>query len=303
MKQHVYNTGHLDRLDCFRHDPDWLKQQLQHDQTRLLLVWRNKHLFSPPHTPRSFQATTTPELIALADELVMLGSDNTGRCWLALDLSSVDEPLQIEALRNQGEFIDLRTITPLIDPEMAALLAYARGMFYWHQQHRFCGHCGSSTLTSHAGHLRTCSHTQCRKPHYPRTDPAVIMLIHDDDHCLLGRQPTWPPGMHSILAGYVEPGESLEAAVTREVAEEVGISVSHIHYHSSQPWPFPGAIMLGFYAHAEKQALTVNTSELESARWFHRSELMQSTDSAQFHLPRRDSIARALIEQWLQRTD
>jgi NAD+ diphosphatase len=126
------------------------------------------------------------------------------------------------------------------------------------------------------------------------------MLVHDGDHCLLGRQKIWPPGMHSTLAGFVEPGESLEEAVAREIKEEVGIAVEDVRYHSSQPWPFPASIMLGFHARALERRIRINEHELESAAWFTRGELRCSPEDDRFRLPRRDSIARRLIEDWLQ---
>jgi NAD+ diphosphatase len=148
--------------------------------------------------------------------------------------------------------------------------------------------------------MRICGNPACGRSHHPRTDPAVIMLVHDGDHCLLGRQPSWPPGMHSTLAGFVEPGESLEDAVAREVSEEAGIRVTGIRYHSSQPWPFPSSIMLGFYARAATTAIQVDGLELESAGWFHRDQLLNSPENEQFHLPRRDSISWRLIETWMR---
>lgn len=302
MKPNFYSTTNLDRMDRFRGDTKWLEQQLLDGRSRLLPVWRNKHLVSSQQVPLSFPVTTAGELLPLADEQIMLGMDLAGHCWFALDLSNTEDPLQLACLKDQGEFQDLRTIGPLLDHDTGALLAYARGMFHWHQNHRFCGHCGSPTLTGYAGHIRECSNSQCLKPQYPRTDPAVIMLIHDGDYCLLGRQALWTPGMHSVLAGYVEIGESLEEAVAREVEEEAGIKISGITYHSSQPWPFPASIMLGFFAQAESRELNIDTKELESAAWFHRDELLNSPENEQFHLARRDSIARRLINDWLNKT-
>jgi len=138
--------------------------------------------------------------------------------------------------------------------------------------------------------------------HFPRTDPAVIMLVHQgSERCLLGRQAAWPQGMHSTLAGFVEPGESLEEAVAREVYEETRIELASVTYHSSQPWPFPASLMLGFHAEAKTTAITVDTSELEDARWYERSWLLAHQDDESFRLPRRDSIARRLLEDWLKR--
>jgi NAD+ diphosphatase len=182
-----------------------------------------------------------------------------------------------------------------------SLLAYARGLIYWHGRHRFCGVCGSPTLAFEGGHVRRCTNPACGSSHFPRTDPAVIMLVTDGDRALVGRQAVWPKGMHSTLAGFVEPGESLEAAVAREVFEEAGIEVDQVRYHSSQPWPFPCSIMLGFYARARTTEIKLDQLELEDARWVERDWLLAHQDDEDFRLPRLDSIARRLIEDWLGR--
>ena len=175
-------------------------------------------------------------------------------------------------------------------------------MIFWHSRHRFCGVCGAPTRSEEAGHVRRCTEAGCATMHFPRTDPAVIMLVTDGDRALLGRNKNFLPGMYSTLAGFVEPGESLEDAVAREVREETAIEVGAVHYHSSQPWPFPANIMLGFYAEAASTAITVDYGELEDARWFERDWLLSHTDDDNFRLPRRDFIARRLIEDWLSRS-
>jgi NAD+ diphosphatase len=173
-------------------------------------------------------------------------------------------------------------------------------MVFWHTRHRYCGLCGSPTRSEEAGHMRRCTDAACNAMHFPRTDPAVIMLVTDGDRALLGRNKNFPlPGMYSTLAGFVEPGESLEDAVAREVREETGIEVGAVQYHSSQPWPFPGNIMLGFHAEARTTEITIDYGELEDARWFTRDWLSSHVDDDSFRLPRLDSIARRLIEDWL----
>ncbi|HEY9549977.1 MAG TPA: NAD(+) diphosphatase, partial [Kiloniellaceae bacterium] len=202
----------------------------------------------------------------------------------------------------RGSFQDLRAVGPIMRREEGALLAYARGLAHWHSRHGFCGLCGAPTASEKGGHQRRCTSADCNAVHFPRTDPAVIMLVHDGgERCLLGRQAFWTPGMHSTLAGFVEPGESLEEAVAREIWEEVGLKlpVEEVEYHSSQPWPFPSSIMLGFYARADYRQVELGPDELESARWYSRAELRNSPENETFKLPRRDSIARRLIEDWL----
>jgi NAD+ diphosphatase len=202
-------------------------------------------------------------------------------------------------------FADLRQLAGRLERQEGALLAFARAMLFWHSRHRFCGLCGTPTRSEEAGHMRRCTDPSCHTMHFPRTDPAVIMLVTDGDRALLGRNKNFPvPGMYSTLAGFVEPGESLEDAVAREVREETAIEVAAVHYHSSQPWPFPANIMLGFYAEAATTEIAVDYGELEDARWFERGWLASHADDDTFRLPRRDSIARRLIGDWLAgRTD
>ena len=161
--------------------------------------------------------------------------------------------------------------------------------------------CGATTKPVRGGHVRVCTNDNCKTEHFPRTDPAVIMLVHHGDHCLLGRSPHFPRGMHSTLAGFVEPGESFEDAVAREVYEEVRVHVKNVTYRSSQPWPFPASVMIGFHAEAESMDFEVNQDELASALWLSREELRPENlpKDGSFFMPRRDSIARRLIEEWL----
>jgi NAD+ diphosphatase len=185
----------------------------------------------------------------------------------------------------------------------AAILAYARALMNWHRRHRHCSVCGGPTLIREGGHSRVCLDAGCRAQHFPRTDPAIIVLVTRDgprgEACLLARQPGWPKGLVSTLAGFVEPGETAEAAVVREVREEVGIDVDHVRYAGSQPWPFPSSLMLAFRASASPGAkLALNPGELEFGRWFSRAEVVRLADVG-LKLPTADSIARQLVEDWL----
>jgi NAD+ diphosphatase len=301
-KPNFYSNQDFDRLDRFRDDPDWFAHVMRSDQTRLLPLWRGRHLVSEDHRPIAYPASQDRGLLDLANECVLLGKDKNQTVWLALDISAIDEAAASLIGDETDSFRDLRTVGPLIDRQSGAMLAHARAMLHWHRQHRFCGHCGSRTSSTRAGHLRLCSNPECALQHHPRTDPAVIMLVQDGDYCLLGRQPSWPPGMHSTLAGFVEPGESLEDAVAREVQEEAGVLITDIHYHSSQPWPFPSSIMLGFYANAVTTDISVDGVELESAGWYHRNQLLNSPENELFHLPRRDSISWQLIKAWMKQS-
>jgi NAD+ diphosphatase len=296
-----YSGNVLDRAEHLRRDAAWLQARIGDPRSRFLPVWRNKNLVGSGEHPRPvwLSAAEAGELIRNAAELVFLGLREEV-AYLAVDLSPIEDPHGDPVFVGRGSFIDLRTIGALLERSEGALLAYARGLLHWHRRHRYCGACGSATENTHGGHVRRCTNPNCAISHFPRTDPAVIMLVHDRQSCVLGRQPSWPAGMHSTLAGFVEPGESLEEAVTREVFEEVGLAVSDISYHSSQPWPFPSSIMLGFHVRARREELRIYAEELESARWFSREELLNSPEDDRFRLPRRDSIARRLIADWLE---
>ncbi len=178
------------------------------------------------------------------------------------------------------------------------LLVHAVGLANWHATHRFCSRCGAVTQVTEAGHTRTCP--TCGATHFPRTDPAVIMLVTDEqDRALLGRHAAWPPGRFSTLAGFVEPGEPLEAAVRREIAEEVGLDVDEVTYAGNQPWPFPSSLMLGFFARALSTDVRVDEVEIADARWFSRDELAAAAATGEVVLSGHVSISRWLIDRWL----
>ena len=294
-----YAGGPIDRRAHLRRDAAWVASRLTDPTTRILPVWRLQSLVVAGSAPSA--AWLTPGLAAsLLDgrDIAFLG-DVESVAYFAVELSQLDDPAPVTSLAEAATFADLRTVGPLMSRAEGALLAYARGLMNWHARHRFCGVCGSPTESAEAGHVRRCTNTACGASHFPRTDPAVIMLVHDGDRVLLGRQAAWPPGMHSVLAGFVEPGESLEDTVRREVLEEVGIVVNDVRYHSSQPWPFPASIMLGFTARARDTELKIDQDEIETAAWYTRDDLRRSPENETFRLPRRDSIARRLVEDWL----
>ncbi|UCH76221.1 MAG: NAD(+) diphosphatase [Rhodospirillales bacterium] len=290
----IYAAGGIDRAAHLRGDADWVAGRLGDPATRIVPVWRSRNLVDMNGAPAPHLLPPERALIEEAQAVALLGLVD-GVAHFAIDLSHRAEPETAVI----GRFEDLRSVGPLLAHGDGALLAYARGMMHWHLAHRFCGRCGHATESGDAGHVRHCADAGCAAPVFPRTDPAVIMLIHHGDRALLGRQRIWPQGMHSVLAGFVEPGESLEDAVAREVFEEAGIEIDEIRYHSSQPWPFPSSIMLGFYGRARTDALAINTDELESGRWYGRDELRNSPEDESFRLPRRDSISYRLIRDWL----
>ena len=304
-----YSGSGLDRAGHLRRDAAWLDARLRDPATRLLPVWRGLHVVARESVPRplAFAAEPARALLEAAEDLVFLGQ-RSGAAHFAVDLSRLAEAEVRE--RTGADLGDLRLFGSLLAAEEAGLLAYARAILHWHRQHRYCGACGRSTVSEAAGHVRRCSDAACAIEHFPRTDPAVIMLVVDGDRCLLGRQSRWPPGMVSTLAGFVEPGESLEEAVAREVLEEVGVVVGEVRYRGSQPWPFPCSIMLGFRADAATTGITIDGAELEQAAWYTRDEVrefgeadfrnFQAPARGGFLLPPRDSIARWLIDGWME---
>lgn len=298
--ENYYTSVKLDRLDPFRQESHWLTETLRQAESKILLLWRNKILLLDHMEPLALSPDLCLSLIDLADQQVFLGEDEQKTPWFALDFSSAEKEQRPAFPEYPSHWRDLRAATPLLDRDTSALLGYAVSLMRWHRRHRYCGTCGHATKPERSGHIRRCSNIGCNLEHYPRTDPAIIVLIEDGDRLLLGRQSWWNPGMHSLLAGYVEPGESLEDAVRREVMEEAGVEVDTIRYHSSQPWPFSSSIMLGFIAKAKTTQIQVNTDELESAEWFSLDQLCKQQSSESFHLPREDAIARRIIDQWIE---
>lgn len=293
-----YADPDFDRAAHLRRDEAWLDAARKDPASLAVPIWRGRNLLVSGASP----AALLPSLADLpgAKRTSFLGLAKDAGHFL-VDLSDLAEEEATRLARHfhdEAGFLDLRQVGALLARPVAALLAYARGLAHWHDRQRFCGICSHPTEIASAGHVMICTNPSCATSHFPRTDPAMIVLVHDGDRCLLGRQPQWTPGMYSTLAGFVEPGESLEDAVRREVFEESGIRVGEVVYHSSQPWPFPQSLMLGFTATALSTQITVATDELEDARWFSAADLKRLEELG-FHLPRADSIARRLIENWL----
>jgi len=295
-RTNAYTGSPLDRAGHHREDEEWIAAALASPETLFAPVWRARSLM------RGVEQAT-PEGVLLGGE-ASLGLREAGGPWaflglwdrkpvFAIDVSHEDAPPVSE---DAGSFTDLRAVAGLLPPGEASVLAHARGMMHWRVKHKFCGICGTIMEPRSAGNAMTCP--GCGAQHFPRTDPAVIMLVVRGDHCLLGHSVRFPNKMYSTLAGFVEPGESLEEAVRREVMEEAGVAVGLVSYHSSQPWPFPSSIMLGFHAEGLTEDITIDRDELQDARWFSRAEL-RDHQALGFGLPRADSIARRLIEDWM----
>jgi NAD+ diphosphatase len=282
----------LDRASQRRTDPELVAKLAAEPNTRVVPVHAlqapvvddadGPHLlFSPPGD--------WPELVEAGP--YFLGLDDEGRGYLALPR---DEP---PPLPDGARWAALRDVGALLDDTGSGVLTTAVALMAWHANHGCCARCGHATDVTQAGWIRHCPN--CGREHYPRTDPAVIMAISDpDDRILLGRQAVWPEKRFSTLAGFVEPGESLEDAVRREVAEEAGVVVGEVTYLGSQPWPFPSSLMLGFRGRAVSTDITVDAVEIAQASWWSREELAADIAAGELRLPPGVSIARRLIEDW-----
>jgi NAD+ diphosphatase len=290
---YFYAGNQFNRLAERRDDEAWLREQLRHADTQWLLSSQGRHLVQLTDPPTlALLPTAALENAWQQHEWILLG-EFRGRLHFALNVPDLAAS-NLGALPAGSELHDLRQVGALMEREEAGLLGYARALSLWHDRHRFCGQCGSATRSIKAGHARQCSNAACGLQHFPRLDPAIIVLITDGKRVLLGRQARWPSQRYSTIAGFVEWGESLEEAVAREVHEETGVRIDEVRYHSSQPWPFPSSLMLGFIAHAATTEITRHDGELEDARWLSRDELRNGV----VVLPPVHAISFALIESW-----
>ena len=287
----------LDRMAERRGDTAWIEELFRAAESRLIPVWRTRNLIAEGTVPEAVFLSAAESAIDAAATLFLGILED--RAYFAADLSHLEEHALPAVTGGRGSFIDLRAVGAIMDRQHGGLLAYARGLAYWHSRHGFCGVCGARTVSAEGGHQRRCTNPACNADHFPRTDPAVIMLVTHGDKCLLARNRRFPLPMYSTLAGFVEPGESLEETVAREVYEESHIKVTDVRYQHSQPWPFPASIMLGFRARAVTTDIQIDGTELMDAGWFDRAQLRSAHDPEKFRTPRGDSIARRLIDEWL----
>jgi len=281
----TFTGAALDRAGDRRTDPGWVAEQRAHPRARAVVVGPEGIHVTGGEDPRL-------GLVPLADagegEALLLGLDASGPVF-ALDAASAAVPL-----------LGLRDAAAALPQADGGLAAYAAALLNWHRLHGFCATCGAPTEIADGGLVRRCP--ACGREHHPRTDPVVIMLVTAPGRLLLGRQARWPPGRYSALAGFVEPGESLEEAVAREVREEAGVSVGTPRYVSSQPWPFPSSLMVGFSAPWAAGEPAARDAELEDVRWFSRAEVAAAAArEGPLRLPPPLAIARRLIERWLAR--
>jgi NAD+ diphosphatase len=273
----TFEGARLDRVTARRRDPGWVASALADPASRAVVLSSDAALVDGARLSR-VPVNGEALLLGVQDGSALFAVDGTGR----------------------DDLVGLREVAPELTQDEGGLLAYAAALLNWHRRHGFCSVCGAASEVREAGLLRVCP--SCGAEHHPRTDPVVIMLVVDGERVLMGRQPSWPPGRYSALAGFVEPGESLEDAVAREVFEESGVEVTGARYVSSQPWPFPSSLMLGFEADYVSGEPVAADGELDDVRWFTRAELEDAAaERGPYLLPPPLAIARRLIDGWLAR--
>ncbi|MBS9717419.1 NAD(+) diphosphatase [Pseudohalocynthiibacter aestuariivivens] len=313
-EQVTFGGSGLDRLGQLRGQPDRIEAFWQEVTAAVLPVWRGKPLIAGSERNAIGLVATDHELVSLAAEApVFLGLDR-GAPRFSIDVSAW-QPEELDdstlglfldpseqhfpGLPEDLRFTELRSVMSSLGPRDAELIATAKAVLSWHESHQFCAKCGEKTVPAMAGWQRNCP--QCNASHFPRTDPVVIMLITHGNDVLMGRSPGWPEGMFSLLAGFVEPGETIEAAVRREAEEESGIRVGRVDYLASQPWPFPTSLMFGCWGEALNRAIVIDLDEIEEAMWVSREEMMKAFagDHPVLKPARKGAIAHFILSNWL----
>ena len=307
MHQLFYASSEINRQGDYRNNKKLIEKIIVDEKTKFIPYYEGKNLFKQKNENIEAIKLNNKQLITFfpkgIDNPVFLGVANEIN-YVGLDISNKNSNIDLWLKENDIIVEDLRKYGPLLDDIDASFLALTKGMFFWHNTHQFCGSCGFKNISKEGGFVKACSNNKCGKSHFPRTDPAIITLISFQDKVLLGRSPRFPEGMYSTLAGFVEPGESLEQALEREVFEEVGVKVKNIKYFNSQPWPFPASLMLGFFAEAINEEMKIDYNEIEDAHWFSIEELrtlQHPSINGGFKLPRIDSIARRLVDTWIRK--
>lgn len=296
--QQLFAGPFIERRAELRDDPQWLSAARSDPETRYVLASGATQLVVAGAPDIALLRNGDPLVESATESSFTLLGWFRGARTVLVDYSAVS--LAATPLPEATELRELRPLAPLLQADAASLLAYARALVLWRARHRFCGVCGAPNAEARAGHVMRCSRESCGNETFPRLDPAIIVLVSDahGERALLGRQAAWPAGRYSTLAGFVEPGESLEDAVIREVEEESGVLTGDVQYVASQPWPFPSSLMLGFRAIARTEAISLRDGELEDARWFSRAEIAAGHPA----LPPPGSISARLIDGWFRST-
>lgn len=295
-----FTSVRLDRLVEQRDDPKWVERALQEDDAHLVPLWRSRSLLEKRDSGTIAVYLKPAEIstTGMVQPPTLLGTDYK-RTYFVVSITDRQKDEVLES-RPWARFADLRRASIDMDAKHAGILAYAKALHYWQHRHGFCGTCGAPNRLLSAGHRLVCSNEECARETFPRIDPAIIVLVTHGDACLLGRNPNWPPRRFSTLAGFVEPGESLEDAVVREVFEEAKVRLNSVRYVSSQPWPFPASSMCGFFAEAASRECEVS-DELEEVRWFTTDELVEAVKDGSVLLSPPVSIAFQLLADWFRK--
>ena len=305
----IFANNPLDRASYRRADKDWVAAQIADASSLFVPFHRLSPFVLPEERPSAgkdvgwLKMGLLRELAGAEPLVVFLGINKRGKSLFAADASGLKDPENHPSLKGLGAFEDLRGLAMAgeITPSELAILAQGKSMIDWHQRHGFCSVCGTRTEMAEAGYKRACP--ACKAEHFPRTDPVVIMLATHGDRCFLGRQKIWPKGMHSALAGFIEPGESIEEAVARELHEEAGLTTASVSYHSTQPWPYPSSLMIGCMAVAENDTFEIDGIELSEGRWFTRDEIkavLAGKGDGSFWMPPPFAIAHQLVKTFAE---
>ncbi|QWT19312.1 NAD(+) diphosphatase [Bacillus sp. NP157] len=296
-RENVFAGIDIDRMAERREDRLWIEETERAASTQFLVLDTEGQAFVTADADAPHWMTPAMRSERFGDVVSTFLGLSAGKAWFALVLDEAHGEL-FSALTGARR-MSLREAGLLFDAFEAGLFAYAKGVTHWQRQTRFCTLCGSPTVVVAAGHRVQCTNPDGAHLHFPRTDAAIIVIVEHGDACLLGRQRGWPAGRYSTLAGFIEPGESLEDAVRREVREESGVEVQHVTYHSSQPWPLPASLMVGFTATARTREIHLRDDELEDARWFTVDDIVQGMASGSLGVPPPLSVSYRLIEHWL----
>ncbi len=304
----------LDRVSNKRKDDEWLLAQLAQENCQIIPVWHNSFFFVENDLfilqGECKYKVLTSELTSKVKthQLVFLGINDSTPIF-AIDISSIEETDLSNVFSNNLDLVNLRATLALTSHEQASILGFANNLLHWNKSNRFCGFCGTATQANNGGHSISCTNSECKKEIFPRTDPVVIMLVeykpeNGPVQCLLAEHDRSPEKCASTLAGFVDPAETLEQGVIREVKEEVGLNVYDVEYVKSQPWPFPSSLMLGFYAKTNDPTIKIDDDEIRDAKWFTADEVRAFSnwgdEDEHYKIPRKGSIARYLIDTWLE---
>lgn len=311
----TFGGSGLDRADDLRTDSKGLAEALAAGRGLAAVLWRGKPLVAgEARDGLAFLPCNHPVLVRYKVPPILIGRGDDGTPLFAFDISAWVppglEPDQLDSFTDATEqvhpdlpagmaFTDLRRVMARLTPRDAEIAATSKAVFGWHESHRYCARCGAKSRMIRAGWQRACDH--CGGQHFPRTDPVAIMLVTCGNSVLMGRSPGWPEGMYSLLAGFIEPGETIEAAVRREVWEEAGVRVGRVSYLASQPWPFPASLMLGCHGEALSREIAIDPYEIEDARWMSREEILAAFSGENpAVLPAREgAVAHFLLRNWL----